>query len=136
MPPICETKGHVTNLRSSHDELNCEAEKSGHSNQEAKNTISLEQKQKLAYDDNEIRILKTKKLLDDKNNQEKQVSVDHSVKRVSSTEPEKYNPKGLNLKDIDAYVDKLKVSDIVVNSHVVCNIYCRNYFKGSLDYKT
>ena len=125
MPPICESRGHVTNLRSSHDELDCDTEKSGNSAsfpERTKNTIASDKTQKLAYDAKEVKSLKTKETArDDKNSQEKQNGVDYSVSRsrtsLTDHEPEKYPPKGLKFKDIDTYVNKLQVSDTVVNTY-------------------
>ena len=109
MAPVYESKTRL--LKSGHCELEHEAENSASPPlKETNNTISSQQTQKLAYDNNdEIKRLKTKEALSDRNNGEKHTaSVEHPLSRALSSKSTKDDLKESNLKDIDTYIDKMK----------------------------
>ena len=114
MPPIFESKGGITSLKSNQGEFNDhEEEKGGGASssllKDANSTTGSYQIHKGAYDDSEIKCVKCKKPLNDNNEQEDQENVDHSIIGTSSSDSEKCNPEGVQIKESHAYIDKLEV---------------------------
>jgi len=114
MPPIFESKGGITSLKSNQGELDDhEAEKGGVASssllKDANSTTGSHQIHKVAYDDSEIKCVKCKKSLNDNNDQQDEENVDHSIIRTSSSNPEKCHPERVKIKESQACIDKFEV---------------------------